>query len=300
MTKRVLGRGLEALIPTAPGGQPAEPPVATLEEPAVRELPIAAIRPNPKQPRHHIDEKALGELETSIRDQGILQPLLVRPAAEGYELIAGERRFLAAQRAGLDRVPVVVRDFADQQILEASLVENLQREDLDPMDEALGFQALMDDLGYTHERVAERVGKDRTTITNSLRLLSLPQEVQDMVSRGTLTAGHARALLSLGSHDDIRAAARYVNSMGFSVRKTEAFVSRKLKRRIQARRRSSAAAAHPTLAPGSALAEIEERLRRLFATQVRIVPQANGAGKVEVEYYSQAELERLLEVWGAL
>jgi len=300
MTKRVLGRGLEALIPSSQGGMGGEAAVATAPEPSVRELPIAAIRPNPRQPRHHIDEKALGELETSIRSQGILQPLLVRPAGDAYELIAGERRFLAAQRAGLEQVPVVVRDFADQQVLEASLVENLQREDLDSMDEAMGYQALMDDLGYTHERVAERVGKDRTTITNSLRLLSLPQEVQDMVSRGTLTAGHARALLSLASHDDIRAAARYVNSMGFSVRKTEAFVSRKLKRRIQARRRSSAAAAHSALPPGSAFADIEDRLRRLFATQVRIVPQANGGGKLEIEYYSQAELERLLEVWGAL
>jgi ParB family chromosome partitioning protein len=300
MTKKVLGRGLEALIPSSQVPSGAGPAVATAEEPSVRDLPLAAIRPNPRQPRHHIDEKALGELETSIRAQGILQPLLVRPAAEGYELIAGERRFMAAQRAGLERVPVVVREFADQQVLEASLVENLQREDLDPMDEAMGYQALMDDLGYTHERVAERVGKDRTTITNSLRLLGLPQEVQDMVSRGTLTAGHARALLSLGSQDDIRAAARYVNSMGFSVRKTEAFVSRKLKRRIQARRRASAPGAHVGTAPGSALAEIEDRLRRLFATQVRVVAQANGGGKVEIEYYSQAELERLLEVWGAL
>jgi ParB family transcriptional regulator, chromosome partitioning protein len=299
MTKRVLGRGLEALIPSGAPPTPTEGGVATAPDPSVRELPIAAIRPNPRQPRHHIDEKALQELEASIRAQGILQPLLVRPANEGYELIAGERRFLAAQRAGLEQVPVVVREFGDQQILEASLVENLQREDLDPIDEAMGFQALMDDLGYTHERVAERVGKDRTTITNSLRLLSLPQEVQDLVSRGTLSAGHARALLSLSSHDDILAAARYVTSMGFSVRKTEAFVSRKLKRRIQARRRSAAGAARAGLALGSALADIEERLRRQFATQVRIVPQGNG-GKIEIEYYSQPELERLLEVWGAL
>jgi ParB family chromosome partitioning protein len=300
MTKRVLGRGLEALIPSSSEAPGAAPSVATAEDASLRELPITAIRPNPRQPRHHIDEKALSELETSIRAQGILQPLLVRPAADGYELIAGERRFLAAQRAGLPVVPVVVRDFADQQVLEASLVENLQREDLDPMDEAMGYQALMDDLGYTHERVAERVGKDRTTITNSLRLLSLPQEVQDMVSRGTLSAGHGRALLSLSSHDDVRSAARYVNSMGFSVRKTEAFVSRKLRRRIQARRRASSPGTHPALAPGSALAEIEDRLRRLFATQVRLTPQAGGAGKIEIEFYSQAELERLLELWGAL
>jgi ParB family chromosome partitioning protein len=265
----------------------------------VREIALGQISPNPKQPRHHVDEKALQELEASIRTQGILQPLLVRPAEAGFELVAGQRRFLAAKRAGLEMVPVVVRDIADQQMLEASLVENLQREDLDPIDEAMGYQALMDDIGYTHERVAERVGQDRTTITNALRLLSLPQEVQDMVSRGTLTAGHARALLALSSTEDVRTAARYVASMGFSVRKTEAFVSRKLKRRIQARRRLSGAAARGALMPGSPLADIEERLKRLFATQVRVVPHGNG-GRVEIEYYSQAELERLLESWGAL
>ncbi len=299
MTKRVLGRGLEALIPTTRTDSPGEPAVAMALESSVRELPLSQIRPNPHQPRHHVDERALQELEASIRSQGILQPLLVRPAESGYELIAGQRRFLAAARAGLGTVPVIVREFADQQMLEASLVENLQREDLDPIDEAMGYQALMDDIGYTHERVAERVGKDRTTITNALRLLSLPQDVQDMVSRGTLTAGHARALLALASHEDIRSAARYVSSMGFSVRKTEAFVSRKLKRRIQARRRLSSGAGRPALAPGSPLADIEERLRRLFATQVRIVPQGSG-GRIEIEFYSQPELERLLESWGAL
>jgi ParB family chromosome partitioning protein len=190
----------------------------------VREVEISRIRPNPRQPRHHIDERGLQELEASIRAQGILQPLLVRPQGGDFELIAGERRFQAARRAGLDTVPVVVRDIPDQQVLEAALVENLQREDLDPIDEALGYQALMEDLGYTQERVAERVGKDRTTISNSLRLLGLPQDVQDMVSRGTLTAGHARAILALPSGDDVRTAARYVSTMGFSVRKTEAFV----------------------------------------------------------------------------
>jgi ParB family chromosome partitioning protein len=299
MTKRVLGRGLEALIPSARVEPSAGAATAIVSEPGIREIPLGQIRPNPKQPRHHVDEKALLELEASIRSQGILQPLLVRPTDVGFELVAGQRRFLAARRAGLEQVPVVVRDIADQQMLEASLVENLQREDLDPIDEALGYQALMDDIGYTHERVAERVGKDRTTITNALRLLSLPQEVQDMVSRGTLTAGHGRALLSLSSSEDVRSAARYVASMGFSVRKTEAFVSRKLKRRIQARRRLSEAGARVGLAPGSPLAEIEERLRRLFATQVRIVPHGAG-GRVEIEYYSQPELERLLESWGAM
>ena len=298
MTKRVLGRGLEALIPAV---RPAATGVA-LESPPepdgvtpVHDLPLTSIKPNPRQPRHHIDERALVELEASIRAQGILQPLLVRRVGESYELIAGERRLLAAQRAGLSRVPVVVRDLADEQVLEAALVENLQREDLDPIDEALGYQALIEDLHYTQERVAERVGKDRSTVTNALRLLSLPQDVQDLVSRGSLTAGHGRAMLALPNPEDVRAAAKYVQTMGFSVRKTEAFVARKLKRRIQARRRPAATG----LTPGSALADFENRLRRHFATQVRIVTQGQG-GRIEIEYYSQPELERLLESIGVL
>ena len=298
MTKRVLGRGLEALIPAARPAASAVP-VASPPEPSyetsLHELPITAIKPNPRQPRHHIDERALHELEASIRAQGILQPLLVRPVADHFELIAGERRFLAAQRAGLLQVPVVIRDLADEQVLEAALVENLQREDLDPIDEALGYQALIEDLHYTQERVAERVGKDRSTVTNALRLLSLPQDVQDLVSRGSLTAGHGRAILALPNPEDVRAAAKYVHTMGFSVRKTEAFVARKLKRRIQARRRSAAAG----LPPGSALADFEDRLRRHFATQVRIVMQGQG-GRIEIEFYSQPELERLLESFGVL
>jgi ParB family chromosome partitioning protein len=307
MTKRVLGRGLEALIPvTRPEG------VAVSDEPrpetnapamdgdlGVGEVSIDRIRPNPRQPRHHMDEGALKELEASIRAQGILQPLLVRRQGDVFELVAGERRFRAAQRAGLHQVPVIVREIPDQQVLEAALVENLQREDLDPIDEALGYQTLMEELDYTQERVAERVGKDRTTVTNSLRLLGLPQDIQDMVSRGTLTAGHARALLALPTTDDIRAAARYVHTMGFSVRKTEAFISRKLKRRIQARRRLSTTAEKSAAPPGSALADLEEKLRRHLATQVRIV-SAGERGKIEIEYYSQPELERLLEMLGVL
>ena len=301
MTKKVLGRGLEALIPAGRPVASGATAVATMPEPSappatpLNELPVTSIKPNPRQPRHHIDERALQELEASIRAQGILQPLLVRPVGDYYELIAGERRFLAAQRAGLRQVPVVIRDLPDQQVLEAALVENLQREDLDPIDEALGYQALIEDLQYTQERVAELVGKDRSTVTNALRLLALPQDVQDLVSRGTLSAGHGRALLPLPTPEDVRAAAKYVQTMGFSVRKTEAFIARKLKRRIQARRRNATAG----LAPGSALADFEDRLRRHFATQVRIVSQGQG-GKIEIEYYSQPELERLLESFGVL
>ena len=299
MSRQALGRGLEALIPSA--RKTNEDPVTVARassEEGFREVSLDQIRPNPKQPRHHIDESALQELEASIRTQGILQPLLVRPHGDGFELIAGERRYLASKRAGLQVVPVVIRNIDDRFVLEASLVENLQREDLDPIDEALGYQALMEELAYTQEKVAERVGKDRTTITNALRLLTLPQGVQDLVSRGTLSAGHARAILPLTSADDLENASRYIVSMGFSVRKTEAFVARKLRRRIQARKR---AGKKSNVAPvnDTALAAVEENLRRRFSTQVRILPQGEG-GKIEIEFYSQPELERLLEMWGAL
>ena len=297
MTKPALGRGLEALIPVARPATAVAPEPAAESADGLQELPVEKILPNPRQPRHHIDEAGLQELEASIRAQGILQPLLVRPVGDTFELIAGERRYRAAKRAGLKTVPAVVRALDDRFILEVALVENLQREDLDPIDEALGYQSLMEDLAYTQEKIAERVGKERSTITNSLRLLTLPQQVQEFVSRGTLSAGHARALLALPSGEEIEAAAKYVNTMGFSVRKTEAFVSRKLKRRVQARKRL-AKASTPSPA-SSALASIEETLRQRFSTQVRIVPNGTG-GKVEIEYYSQAELERLLEIWGAL
>lgn len=299
MTKPALGRGLAALLPNIKGTSATatmEPTAEPLD--GLRELPLERIRPNPKQPRHHIDEAGLLELENSIRAQGILQPILVRPVGDGYELIAGERRYRAATRAGLKTIPAVVRHVDERFVLEAALVENLQRENLDPIDEALGYQSLVEDLNYTQEKIAERVGKERSTIANALRLLTLPQPVQDLVSRGTLSAGHARALLPLPNSEEIEAAAKYVGTMGFSVRKTESFVARKLKRRVQARQRLVKVS--PDGAPSTrAVSGLEDTLRRRFATQVHIHPQGTG-GKVEFEYYSQAELERLLELWGAL
>ena len=297
MTKPALGRGLEALIPVARTATAVAPEPVAEPTHGLRELPLERIHPNPRQPRHHIDEAGLQELEASIRSQGVLQPILVRPVGDSFELIAGERRYRAAKRAGLKTVPAVVRELGDRFVLEVALVENLQREDLDPIDEALGYQSLMEDLGYTQEKIAERVGKERSTITNSLRLLTLPQQVQEFVSRGTLTAGHARALLALPTGEEVEAAAKYVNTMGFSVRKTESFVSRKLKRRVQARKRLAKVDSRSPAS--SALASIEETLRQRFSTQVRIIANGTG-GKVEIEYYSQAELERLLELWGAL
>jgi len=284
MQRKVLGRGLEALIP---GGQA----VATLEarEPGVRELPIEDIAANPFQPRTRFDEAAIAELAASIKAAGVLQPVIVRRSGDdGYQLVAGERRLRAARAAGLARIPAMVREVGDGEMMELSLIENIQREGLNPIEEAKAYLALVERVGMTHDKISERVGRQRASVTNSLRLLTLPPEVQDMVARDTLSAGHARALLALESAGDRLVAARYVAARGFSVRRTEAFVRRKL-RRLHVRPR----------ARSTALSEWETKLQRRFGTQVVIVAGGKG-GKVEFEYYGQEDLERLLEAWGVL
>lgn len=323
MTRKALGRGLGALIPGAPGpGDDAEvahgtvatdpsgptpqphtasPPEDTRER--VQEIALERIVPNPKQPRIEFDEDALGELAESIRSQGVLQPVLVRPAGDHYQLIAGERRFRASQRIGLATIPAIVRPISDDEILEVALIENLQREDLNAIEEALGYRRLVEELQYTHERLSERVGKNRTSITNALRLLALPATVQTMVSRGTLTAGHGRALLGLPSSAEIEASARYVSDMGLSVRKTEALVARKMRRKLSSRKTRGGDTESQTAvdAVSSAYAEWTNELRRKLSTQVRIVPHGTTErGQIEIEYYNETDLERLLENLGVL
>ncbi|MEP7027511.1 MAG: ParB/RepB/Spo0J family partition protein [Candidatus Eisenbacteria bacterium] len=269
----------------------------------MQEIALERIVPNPKQPRIEFDEDALGELAESIRSQGVLQPVLVRPAGDHYQLIAGERRFRASQRIGLATIPAIVRPISDDEILEVALIENLQREDLNAIEEALGYRRLVEELQYTHERLSERVGKNRTSITNALRLLALPATVQTMVSRGTLTAGHGRALLGLPSSAEIEASARYVSDMGLSVRKTEALVARKMRRKLSSRKTRGGDTESQTAvdAVSSAYAEWTNELRRKLSTQVRIVPHGTTErGQIEIEYYNETDLERLLENLGVL
>jgi ParB family transcriptional regulator, chromosome partitioning protein len=287
MQRKALGRGLEALIP----GSAA---TATLEgkpPSGLREILISEIGPNPHQPRTHFDEEAIRELASSIKATGVLQPVLVRTelAGGGYQLVAGERRLRAAEVAGLDRIPAVVREVTDQEMMELALIENVQREDLNPIEEAKAYHALVEKIGLTHDQLSDRVGKQRSSISNALRLLGLPVEVQDMVSRETLSAGHARALLSLEASGDQLAAARYVVSKGFSVRRTEAFVRRKLRRQHS----------RPRTTRLAELAEWEIKLQQRFGTHVTIQPGRKG-GRVEFEYYGQEDLERLFEAWGVL
>lgn len=284
MHRKALGRGLEALIPAVTLAEAGEGGGS-----GAQQLLIADVGNNPFQPRSRFDDTALKELAASIKATGVLQPVLVRHQADGYQLVAGERRLRAAQIAGLERIPAIVRDVDDREMMELALIENVQREDLNPIDEAKAYKALVSSVGLTHDQLSERVGKQRSSITNALRLLSLPPEVQDMVSRGTLSAGHARALLSLDASGDQLSAARYVQAKGFSVRRTEAYVNRKLRR----------AHARPRAAKANGLGEWETRLQQRFATHVTISPGRKG-GRVAFEYYGQPDLERLLEAWGVL
>ncbi len=286
MHRKALGRGLEALIPGATATVALERGAAG----APLEIPVDDIGPNPHQPRQRFDDEAIKELASSIKASGILQPILVRrDPTVGYQLVAGERRLRAARVAGLVKVPAIIRDVNDQEMLEMALVENIQRENLNPIEEAKAYQALISRAGLTHDQVSDRVGKQRTTISNSLRLLALPVEVQDMVSRETLTAGHARALLSLPNGGEQLVSARYVQLKGFSVRRTEAYIRRKLRRQHT----------RPAKAAGAGLGEWETRLQQKFATHVGIRKGRRG-GKVEFEFFGDEDLERLLEMWGVM
>ena len=337
MTRKALGRGLGALIPGAPsphegteseevaapreslavppwsaappaptpaGAEAAPPPpLPPATTNGVIELPLERIDPNPKQPRLEFDSETLEELAESIQAQGVLQPILVRPVGDRYQLVAGDRRLRASKKLGRPTIPAIVRDIADDELLEVALIENLQREDLNAIEEALGYQRLLDELHYTHDLLSERVGKNRSSITNTLRLLALPAAVQSMVSRETLTAGHARALLGLPSQAEIEVTARYVADMGLSVRKTEALVARKMRRKSTARRpRGTASEAQAAVdSVSSSYAEWTNALRRRLATQVRIVPSPPGErGQIEIEYYGETDLERLLELLGVM
>ncbi len=282
--RRSLGRGLSALIPKG----------TSLDIPAERQVPISEIRPNSRQPRRYFDETKITELAESIRSQGILQPLVVRKIPQGYELILGERRLRAAQRAKLERVPVIVKEVSDAESFEMALVENIQREELTPIEEALAYRQLMEEFHLTQEQVAQRVGKSRPVVTNLLRVLNLPEEIRENVDKGTLTAGHARALLALNMPEQQLEMARRIMADGLSVRATETLVSQS---NIMERPLVEASAPEkPTLIEktGVYLKAVEEDLTRALGTKVRLISRKKG-GKIEIEYYSKEGLEGLVQ-----
>jgi ParB family chromosome partitioning protein len=281
-----LGRGLSALIPpAAPAPPPAARETAPREPARPTELDIDLLAPNPDQPRVQIDDQKLDELAQSIRGHGVLQPILVRRVHDRYEIVAGERRWRAAQRAGLLKVPVTVRDIADDKLLEVALVENIQRENLNPIEEAQAYRRLADELRLSQEAIAAAVGKDRATIANYIRLLKLPAEVKNDLASGGLSMGHARALISLPDEAAQRRIAREVVSRGLSVRETEAL----------ARREQSPPPAPPPAAPVDPNTRAaEDRLKLALGTRVRIL-RKGGGGRIEIDFTNEGELQRIYE-----
>jgi ParB family transcriptional regulator, chromosome partitioning protein len=268
-----LGRGLSALIPDTPAV-----PDRTLD------VDIDLLRPNRFQPRTNVDEANIEELARSIRSHGVIQPIVVRKVDDGYEIVAGERRWRASQRAGLLKVPIVVRDIPDDRLLASALIENLQREDLNAIEEALAYRRLSDEFHLTQEQIADSVGKDRSSIANTVRLLKLPIEVRENVANGTLTMGHARALLALAEEQTQLRVARDVVAKQLSVRETEALVKK---------------IAEPPAPPPEPVKDVhtraaEDRLRFAMGTRVRIVRKRKG-GRIEIDFGSEDELQRLFE-----
>ena len=280
-TKRpALGKGLGALIPD----------IAKEDRKNFFFCGIEEISPSSYQPRKGFDEGKLDELAASIKEKGIIEPLIVRKTDGGYELIVGERRWRAAQRAGIKEVPVIVRDVTTGEALELALIENLQREDLNPLEEAEAYKRLMEEFQYKQEELAKRIGKDRTTVANALRLLKLPQELKAYLADETISSGHARALLGLDSPEEQSMACMKVIKRGLSVRETERLV-RKLN--LQPSKRE--VAGKPPSEEELHLGYLEETLRKFLGTQVRI-PKKGRRGKIEIEFYTEEDLERIVEI----
>jgi ParB family chromosome partitioning protein len=271
-----LGRGLSALIPDAPAAPPAGERALDVD--------IDLLRPNRFQPRTAMDDTRIDELSRSIKANGVIQPIVVRKADKGFEIIAGERRWRASQRAGLLKVPVVVRDIADDRLLPVALIENIQREDLNPIEEAQAYRQLADDYHLTQEQIADSVGKDRSSIANYLRLLRLPAEVRNNLSAGTLSMGHARALLALTDESAQLRVARDVLARNLSVRETESIVKK------------PAEAAKPPEEPPKDVhtKAAEDKLRFALGTRVRIVRRGKR-GRIEIDFQNEDELHRLYE-----
>ena len=275
--RRGLGKGLEALIPVG-------------EEPTggLRQIPVTAITPNPMQPRTALDPEALAELAASIGEHGLLQPLVVaRQGPERYQLIAGERRWQAARLAGLETVPVVIKEATPQQLLELALVENIQRADLNPLEEAAAYRQLVDEFGLTQEQVAARVGKSRVAVTNTLRLLKLPPQVQQALADGTIREGHARALLALPTPEAQVAALKTVVNQALSVRQTEELV-----RRL----RAEPPTAKPQPPSDPEIEALEARFRGVLGTKVTLHKNRKGRGRLVIHFYSEEELQAIYDL----
>jgi ParB family chromosome partitioning protein len=293
--RKALGKGLSALLPGR--GQPgamaaATAPAPVTPAPAIRPgtLPLGLIQPNPMQPRTHFNSDGLEELAASIRANGIIQPLIVRRMGDNYQIVAGERRWRAARIAELEEVPVVIQDVADRSMLELALIENIQREDLNPIETAHAFERLGRDLGLSQEEIGRRTGKDRTSIANIVRLLKLPKEVQLLVAERRLSMGHARAILGLPAADEQIQVAEKTVALGLSVRQVEAQVQEMTSDRGKPAHGSRKDAVQDPNVRAAA-----DELERALGTRVRIVELSEQRGRIEIEYYSQSDLDRLYQ-----
>lgn len=301
---RRLGRGLEALLTRSPAktegvetssGRPGTTTTAQADTSPLRTIPLSRIVPNPFQPRKEFRPEELADLEASLRVSGLLQPITVRPASkgDGYELIAGERRFRAAQRLGWSEIPAIVKEVDDRLLLSLAMVENLQRADLNPIEEAEGYQQLISDFSLTQQEVADIVGKDRSTVANTLRLLALPASVRRMVWDGQLTVGHARALLGAGHEMRIAELAKEVVAQGLSVREVERRVRETAKTTAAASREGRHAGAD---ARSAEVRRLEDRLRRHLGTDARITQSGKDRGELRIPFYGTEDFERVLEL----
>ena len=284
-----LGRGLEALLGPISREQAAA-------SGALREIAVTSIRANPFQPRREFDQGALDDLASSIEASGLLQPIVVRPHRGGYELIAGERRWRAVQKLGWEKVPAVIKDVDDQALLTLALIENLQRDDLSAIDEARGYQRLIDEFKLPHAEVARLVGRNRSTVANSIRLLQLPADVQAMLQDRTLSEGHGRALLPLTDPREISRVAGQVVEHGWSVRETEALVRGEGPAAITAQPKLIRRKREPVRQVHAEQRRVEEVLRKRLGTDIRITAKRRGRGTISISYYSNDDLSRLLEL----
>lgn len=294
--RRALGKGLSALLPNRPptSATDASHP-ATANQPT--RLPIAVIDSNPVQPRSVFEASKLQELAASVESNGIIQPLIVRRKGDRFELVAGERRLRAAKQAGLDEVPVVVQDYADERMLELALVENIQREDLNPIETAQAMERLARELQLSHEEIGRRTGKDRTTVTNLLRLLRLPAEVQLLLAERRLSMGHVRALLGLSETQEQIHVAKRAAEQGFSVRQVERVVQDLNQHREMVARRGESATEAPKKASHdpNVVAAVQE-LENALGTRVRIIEKTDQKGRIEIDYFSQDDLNRIYDL----
>ena len=295
-SKKGLGKGLDSLIPMGSEIENITKPVKKAKnepktnENGVIELKVNQIEPNREQPRKNFDEDALQELADSIKKHGIIQPLVVQKKGEYYEIIAGERRWRAAKIAGLKHIPVVIKDYSEQEMVEIALIENIQRQDLNPIEEAMAFKQLMQEYDLKQDELAERVSKSRTAVTNSMRLLKLPQKIMEMVINNELSSGHARSLLSIEDEDLQIKVAELVILKQMSVRETENYV-----KKLQNNKNKSKDTKNTD--NDFVYRDIENRIKEIVGTKVKVNHKNNGKGKIEIEFYSDDELERIYDLF---